>query len=976
MIDRTVEAVVIDWDGTAVAGQRASAARVRRRVLALTSSGVDVALVSGKGAEDIARQLRARPAGPGRLWLCVHGGSELFEVSPAGARLVRRRVASAAEDSALDAAAARTINVLRERGVVIGRAAPGVNCRKISLRPELGGAGPAKGSTGRLDERRFADLPEVARIAAESAIAAGLPSPRVTCDTGHVEIGLTGKGDSVCEVLTLLARRGVGPGLVLVVAGESGVIGGVPAGDSLLAAAEAQRAIAVPARAGLAGGQSGAGQVSPGLAGLLGLLDEQVARRHARRVPGIDEDPAWILREDSGDPLRRRVAETVCSLGAGGLGTRGSVEEPAAGATPLVVADGIYRDHGADDLLPGPLWTGLLIAPTPDHDERVLDLRTGVLARRERGGTLRTVRFTSVTRRGVVGLRAEAAAGRLRAGNPLQQPDQTPMRRGSLGPRYWARTGPPQGPGIGALAEQRTGRAGPVRSLERIAVYAAGRRRQPALGEANGLLDAAVEAGFDRLLAEHRAAWAKRWEAVDIAIPDDPATQLGVRFALFQLWCNVNRHDESAVGARGLSGKGYAGHVFWDADVFVLPAMVSIDPQAARAMLRYRLRRLGAARSLAATGGYEGARFPWESAATGEDVTPRSGRLGGMVVPIRTGQLEEHITADVAWAAAHYAAWAGPVGGRHYRAQVPLLVETARYWASRARRDADGRVHIDAVIGPDEYHGPVNDNAYTNVMARWNLRAGADAADQAGIAADRRRWRELADGLVDGYDAATGRYEQFAGYFGLEPLLIAEFAEPPVAADLLIEPGRLAGSQIIKQPDVLMLHYLVPAQVRPGSLEPNLDFYGPRTAHGSSLSPAVTAALLARAGRADEALAMLGLALTLDIGDTTGMTAAGLHLANLGGIWQAILRGFAGVAVQEGVLTIDPRLPSAWGSLDIRFRCLGRQVRLSISRDDVVVHSDGPLEARLAGDGPRAVSGTARLGRPPRRAAIQKGRRS
>jgi trehalose/maltose hydrolase-like predicted phosphorylase len=307
---------------------------------------------------------------------------------------------------------------------------------------------------------------------------------------------------------------------------------------------------------------------------------------------------------------------------------------------------------------------------------------------------------------------------------------------------------------------------------------------------------------------------------------------------------------------------------------------------------------------------------------------------------------------------------------------VPLLVETARYWASRARRDADGRVHIDAVIGPDEYHESVNDNAYTNVMARWNLRAGADAADRAGIAADTRRWRELADGLVDGYDAATGRYEQFAGYFGLEPLLVAEFAEPPVAADLLVGRDRLSGSQIIKQPDVLMLHHLVPSQVQPGSLEPNLDFYGPRTAHGSSLSPAVTATLLARAGRADEALAMLGLALMLDIGDTTGMTAAGLHMANLAGVWQAMLGGFAGVAVHTGVLTIDPQLPAAWGSLEIRFRCLGRRVRLSITRDDVVVRADGPLQARLVGDGPRAVSGTTRLGRPRLRAGEAKGGRS
>ena len=1001
MIDRTVEAVVFDWDGTVGAGcppspasRRASAARVRRRVLALTASGVDVAAVCDTDVEDIDRQLHARPAGPGRLWLCVNRGAELFEVTPAGPRLTHRRVASGVEDAALDAAATQTIDVLRHRGLAAGLVASGLNRRTIGLLPERGRSGLPKvrkpdlevrsadllaSTTDGLRQRSFADLSAVVRITTESASAAGLERPHITGDAKHVEIGLTGKSDSLRELLTLQARRGVGPGLVLVVGGEFGATGGMLGGDSLLLAAEAQRAIAVSVGAGPDGVPSGVPQLSsraPGLSGLLSLLDEQVERRRARRVPGIDEDPAWIIREDSGDPLRRRVAETIFTLGAAGLATRGSVEESCAGAMPLVVADGVYRDHGADGLLPGPMWTSLLIAPVPDHYERVLDLRTGVLSRSERGGTLRTLRFASATRPGVVGLRAEAALGRLRPGDPFQQPDETQMSCGSLGPRHWARTGLSRGPGVAALAEQRTGRAGSTRTLERIAAYAAGQRRQPPLGEANGLLDAAADAGFDMMLAEHRAAWADRWDAVDVRIPDDQATQLGVRFALFQLWCNVNRHDESAVGARGLSGQGYAGHVFWDADVFVLPAMVSIDPRAARAMVRYRLRRLDAARSYAAAGGNDGARFPWESAATGQDVTPLSGRLGDTIVPIRTGQLEEHITADVAWAATHCSAWTGWAGGRYRRAEEVLLVETARYWASRVRLDADGCAHIDTVIGPDEYHESVNDNAYTNVMARWNLRAGADAADRAGIQADTRRWRELADGLVDGYDAATGRYEQFAGYFGLEPLLVKQFADPPVAADLLIKRDRLSGSQIIKQPDVLMLHHLVPSQVQPGSLGPNLDFYCPRTAHGSSLSPAVTATLLARAGRADEALAMLGLALRLDMGDTSGMTAAGLHIANLAGVWQAVLNGFTGVAVHAGVLTIDPQLPAAWGSLEIRFRCLGRLVRLSITRDDVVIRTDGPLQACLAGDDPRMVSGTTRLGRPTQRAGVKKGRRS
>ena len=735
-----------------------SAVLVRRRVLALIGSGVDVAVVSGTDAEDIDRQLHARPAGPGRLWLCVNRGSELFEVTAAGPRLARRRVASAAEDAALDAAAVRTIDVLRRRGLAADLAAPGLNCRRIDLVAEPERSESAKARTAEFPaaitdprhQRGLANLPTVVRVATESAMAAGLRCPRITGDARYVEIGVAGKSDSMRELLTLLARRGVGPGLVLVVGGEFGPIGGMAAGDSLLAAAEAQRAIAVSVGADPGGVPPGVRQVSPdrpGLPGLLGLLDEQADRRRARRVPGIDEDPAWVIREGSGDPLRRRVAETICSLGAAGFGTRGSVEEPAAGAAPLVVADGIYRDHGADGLLPGPLWTGLLITPVPDRDERVLDLRTGVLARSERGGTLRTLRFASATRPGVVGLRAEAALGRLRGGDPLQHPDQTPMWRGSLGPRHWARTGPPQGPGIAALAEQHAGRAGSTRTLERIAAYTAGLRRQPALGEANGLLDAAVEAGFDRMLAEHRAAWAQRWDAVDIGIPDDPATQLGG--AVRAVSAVVQRQSPRRVGSRRARAvrEGLRGACVLGCRRVRVARHGQHRPACGPGHGALPLRRLGAARSLAARAAViEGARFPWESAATGTDVTPRTGRLGGTVVPIRDG---------CSWRSTSPRMSRGPRG-------------TARQWTGdggwRGRHRADATawrprvtglpgcaamltagVHIDQVIGPDEYHESVNDNAYTNVMARWNLRAAARRCGPGRDPADTRRWRELAD---------------------------------------------------------------------------------------------------------------------------------------------------------------------------------------------------------------------------------------
>lgn len=178
---------------------------------------------------------------------------------------------------------------------------------------------------------------------------------------------------------------------------------------------------------------------------------------------------------------------------------------------------------------------------------------------------------------------------------------------------------------------------------------------------------------------------------------------------------------------------------------------------------------------------------------------------------------------------------------------------------------------------------------------------------------------------------------------------MADVAPPPVAADVLLGYEQVAASQIIKQADVLMLHHLVPEETAPGSLAPNLDFYLPRTAHGSSLSPAVMAALLARAGRPDDALDLLRIALRLDLDDLTGMTAGGLHMATIGGVWQCLLAGFGGVRVRAGCLQVDPCLPARWPRLDLRFRALGQRVHMVVDEHEVRVDADGPLWVSIAG---------------------------
>ena len=336
-------------------------------------------------------------------------------------------------------------------------------------------------------------------------------------------------------------------------------------------------------------------------------------------------------------------------------------------------------------------------------------------------------------------------------------------------------------------------------------------------------------------------------------------------------------------------------------------------------------------------------------------MTPTSARdRTGKVVPIRTGQLEEHIVAQVPWAASCYVDWSGD----EEFARGPgrrVFVETARYWASRIRQEPDGSAHIYGVIGPDEYHEPVDDNAFTNVMARWNMRRAARAVEADGEVGDvddaeKRRWLELADALVDGYDPDTGIYEQFAGFSRLEPLVIAEVApRRPIAADLLLGAERTQGAQVIKQADVLMLHHLVPDEVVAGSLEANLRFYEPRTAHGSSLSPAIHASVLARARDFERALQALTIAARMDLDDLTGSTAQGLHLATMGGMWQALAYGFAGLRPRAGMLHVDPTLPPSWSALELRVVFHGSRVHVRRERADLSIWTDGRISVVVGG---------------------------
>ncbi len=962
-LERRFEAAVFDWDGTAVPDRDAPAGRVRQVLERLCEHGFDVGVVTGTHVDNVDGQLAARPTGPGRLYLCLNRGSEVFAVGPQGPRLLNRRVASEEEEAALTAAAELTVERLAAKGLRATIVAERLNRRKVDLIPEPEWEDPPKARIGELVEAvdsrlrgcGIAGLTVAVEIAQAAAEEAGLADPRVTSDAKHVEIGLTDKSDSVSWLLDEFWRRGIGPHAVLIAGDELGPLGGVPGSDSLMLVPAARRATVVSVGVEPLGVPDGVIELGGGPDRFLGLLDDQLARREQRDLPLVTGEPGWSLAFEGLEPEREPAQAALLTLADGFVGTPGCSVTADPAATARVFA-AVYDGEGPEtSLLECAAWNLLPGELDREGIRRVLDLRAGLLRQDLRladEGRLSAVLLSSLARPGSAVLRAEGPAQLLAGSTPLAIVEPTRAEVDRQGRVTLARMGANAGRVAVAAAEEHLER-GVVGRLDRLAVYRADPAGLPPLDRALPDLVEAERAGFERLLVEHRCAWAARWEAADVLIEGDPELQIAVRFALFHLMASVADTGEAAVGARGLSGPAYRGHVFWDGDVFVLPFLAATHPRAARAMLEYRIRRLSAARAAAREKGGAGARFPWESAALGNDVTPPLARdRTGRAIPIRTGLLEEHVTADVAWAAACYIDWtgdeefaAGP--GRE------LLVETARYWASRIRLDREGRGHIYGVIGPDEYHEPVDDNTYTNVMARWNLRRAAESVAQlpgAVTAEERESWLRAAASLVDGYDPETKLYEQFAGFWELDPLVLEGILRRrPMAAEAMVGRERLHRMQILKQADVLMLHHLVPEEVAPGSLQPNLRFYEPRTTHGSSLSPGIHAALFARAGMLEQAVEALRTTSRIDLDDLTGSTAAGLHLASMGGVWHALALGFAGLRPTPEALQIDPRLPASWAALELRVRFRGSSVCLRIEHAALTVTADPEATVLVAG---------------------------
>jgi trehalose/maltose hydrolase-like predicted phosphorylase len=718
-------------------------------------------------------------------------------------------------------------------------------------------------------------------------------------------------------------------------------------------------------------------------------------------------DNNWLVRESGFDPQALHHRETVFTIGNGYLGTRGTFEEGYPGDRAATLVHGVFDDVPlvVTELANAPNWLPFILFVDGERFRmdrgtvlsyrRELDLRTGVLTRtvRWRSPAGRTVdlmieRFASLADRHLLGLRYRVTAldfeGALDFRAALdghvdndgyvhwRSADQGAVGQRTVYLHVRARSSGIElcqachlsvsgGSGVTytrldcegapAAAARLAVQPGEQVTADKLVALVTSREDDDVCGAALSRLEAAVARGYDELRSANDVAWEAEWEACNVTIEGDDEADLALRYSLFQLLVAAPRHDERAsIPAKSLSGFGYRGHVFWDTEIFILPFFTYTRPRIARNLLLYRYHTLPGARRKARENGYEGAMFAWESADSGDETTPRwVPGPGGELIRIWPGDIEHHITADVAYAVMQY--WRVTGDDDFMRdCGAEVVLDTARFWGSRVEWNGTrGRYEINDVIGPDEYHDHVDNNVYTNRLARWNLEAALEALawlrreypEKAAELESRldltpgrlAHWADVIGCLYVLHDPETGLMEQFEGFFDLNDVDLADYEPRSTSMQFLLGIEETQRYQVIKQPDVLMLLYLLADRVDPKVLRVNWDYYTPRTdlTYGSSLGPAIQALLAAWLGEPEVAHGHFLHAARTDLEDVRGNTAEGIHAATAGGLWQAAVFGFAGLRLSGEGYTVDPHLPAHWRRLSFSFRCRGERVHLVLS---------------------------------------------
>ena len=475
-------------------------------------------------------------------------------------------------------------------------------------------------------------------------------------------------------------------------------------------------------------------------------------------------------------------------------------------------------------------------------------------------------------------------------------------------------------------------------------------------------LDRAADEGIPRQFERQRLWLDGFWERSDVRIGGHDDLQQATRWCLFQLAQAAARADGQGVPAKGLSGSGYSGHYFWDTEIYVLPFLAYTTPLWARNALRMRYLMLPAARKRAYQLNEAGALFPWRT-INGEEASAY----------YAAGTAQYHINADVSFALAKYVRATGDIEFL-YREGVDIAVETARLWTTLGFwRSSDGDVevesfHIHGVTGPDEYTTVVNDNLFTNVMARFNLRFAArtvremaedapeayrDMADRLGLdPAEAEAWDRAAEAMHIPFSPALGIHPQ--DHVFLEREIWDLENTPPDKRPLLLHyhPLVIYRYQVLKQADVVLALFLQGNHFSAEDKLADFEYYDPLTTGDSTLSAVVQAILAAEVGYQDLALEYFQQSIFVDLGDLHHNAADGVHVASAGGVWTALVAGFGGMRDHFGELSFDPRLPADWPFLSYVLHWHGTRLDVTVTRDALtVVATEGePLVFSVRGE--------------------------
>ncbi len=478
--------------------------------------------------------------------------------------------------------------------------------------------------------------------------------------------------------------------------------------------------------------------------------------------------------------------------------------------------------------------------------------------------------------------------------------------------------------------------------------------------QADAELGQAVKTGWDGLLGEQRAYLDDFWDRADVELDGDAEVQQAVRFGLFHMLQAGARAEGRAIPAKGLTGPGYNGHAFWDIETYVLPVLTYTVPEAVAHALRWRHNTMAQAQRRAAQLGLAGAAFPWRTIAGAEC----SGYWPA-------GTAAFHIGADIADAVVRYIR-ASDDDEFEATIGLELLTETARLWRSLGHHDADGRFRIDGVTGPDEYSAVADNNVYTNLMARHNLRAADAAAGRHPDAARRlgvddeetAAWRAAADAMYVPYDEALGVHPQSDGFTLHQPWDFAATTAEQYPLLLHFPYFDLYRKQVSKQADLVLAMHLRGEAFTAAQKARNFAYYEQLTVRDSSLSACTQAVLAAEVGHLELAHDYLAEAALMDLDDLEHNTRDGLHIASLAGSWIALVAGLGGLRESGATLAFTPRLPPALTRLAFTVAFRGRSLHVALTPTAVTyqLRSGPPLQIIHDGQ-PVTVSTETRLHR-------------